>query len=64
MKTYRAWTAIPEHLKTETQLRKLNLKLAKGQKPVALMSGYYDQYYVYDINRCEAVQPRTQRRDS
>ncbi len=56
VKTYRSWTAIPEHLKTRTQLLKLQLKPAKGQKAAAVIDGAFDRYRLYDKNRCVPVE--------
>jgi DNA polymerase-3 subunit epsilon len=44
IKTYRSWSAIPEHLKTRTQLLKVKLKPAKGQKPEAVMDCSLGRY--------------------
>ena len=56
VKTYRAWTAIPEHLKTRTQLLKLQLKPAKGQRAAAVIDGAFDRYCLYDKNGCVPVE--------
>lgn len=55
VKTYRSWTAIPEHLKTRTQLLKLHLKLSKDQEAVAVIDGAFDRYRLYDKNACVPV---------
>lgn len=56
IKTYRAWRAIPEHLKTRTQLRRLRLMPAKGQKAAAAMAGSFgDSYDLYDQTLCVPV---------
>lgn len=52
VKTYRGWTVIPPHLKTRTQLRKLHLQPAKGQKAAAVIDGAFDRYPLYDQNAC------------
>ncbi len=52
IKAYRSWIAIPAHLRTRTQLSKLHLKPARGQKPEAVMEGSFDRYYLYNINTC------------
>lgn len=49
MKTYWAWSIVPDHLKTRTQLRKLKLKPTEGH--VAIMQTSYDGYYLYDQNK-------------
>ena len=58
IKTYRSWIAIPEHLKTQTQLLKLKLKPAKEQKAEAVMDGSFDRYYLYNKNMCVPISPK------
>ncbi len=55
IKTYLAWAAIPSHLKTRTQLRKLRLQPAKEQQPAAIMDGYFGRYRLYDETLCVPV---------
>ena len=59
IKTYRSWFAIPEHLKTQTQLLKMKLQPAKDQKPEAVMEGSFDLYRLYDKNRCVQLQHKS-----
>lgn len=59
VKAYRSWTAIPEHLKTQTQLLKLKLKPDKEQKHDAVMEGSFERYYLYDLKKCVAISPKT-----
>jgi len=47
---YRNWDDVPDNLATKTQLSKLGLKPAKGQQPVAIKTGGYDTYDLYDTN--------------
>lgn len=56
IKTYRSWQAIPAHLGTRTQLLKLKLTPAKGQKAAAVIDGAFDRYTLYDKNACERVE--------
>lgn len=58
IKTYRAWIFVPGHLMTRTQLLKVRLKLAEGQKPEAIMNGSLDSYYLYDKAKCVPVKRR------
>jgi hypothetical protein len=55
IKTYRNWIGIPKHLKTKTQLSRLDLKPAKDQKAVAVVDGSFDRYNFYDQNDCAPV---------
>lgn len=50
MDKYRNWDDVPDNLATKTQLSKLGLKPAKGQQPVAIKTGGYDTYDLYDTN--------------
>lgn len=56
IKTYRSWIMIPKHLKTRTQLLKLRLKPAKGQKAVAVVDGSFDRYPLYEQSICVPVE--------
>lgn len=49
MDTYTSWAAVPDHLKTKTQLSKLGKRLAKGQQPVAKKTGGKGPFDLYDI---------------
>ena len=62
IKTYRAWTAIPEYLMTRTQLLKLKLKPAKGQKAAAVMEGYFGRYRLYNRHFCVPVEQKQRAR--
>ncbi len=53
---YRSWMALPENLKTRTQLLKLHLKLVKDQKPVAVIEGSFGRYDFYDRAACVFVE--------
>lgn len=50
MDTYTTWENVPENLKTKTQLEKQGMRLAPGQKSVAIKTGGYGPYKLYDIN--------------
>jgi len=50
--TYWDWARIPEHLKTQTQLKKVHLKLAPEQRHEAYMENSYNRYQLYDQNKC------------
>lgn len=51
MDKYRNWDDVPDNLATKTQLSKLGLKPAKGQEPVAIKTGGYDNYDLYDVSQ-------------
>ncbi|MCZ7568939.1 MAG: 3'-5' exonuclease [Ardenticatenaceae bacterium] len=49
-----SWGAVPEHLKTQTRLKQMGLKLADGQQPAGLLpsSQALDGYWrLYDVNQ-------------
>lgn len=48
MDRYSSWAEVPAHLATVTQLSKLGLKPAPGQKPAARKVGGYGPYDLYD----------------
>lgn len=48
---YRNWGDVPENLATKTQLGKMGLKPAKGQEPVAIKTGGYETYDLYDVSQ-------------
>lgn len=60
MDEYTRWDDVPENLKTKTQLGKMGLRLARGQKPVAQFKSYYhgksrpNWYDLYDSNAAQA----------
>lgn len=58
IKTYWAWSLIPEYLKTQTQLKKLHLKLAPGQAHEAVMESTYNTYRLYDLSKCVPTRTR------
>ena len=63
IKTYRAWSAIPDHLKTKTQLLKLKLKPTKNQKADAVLENSFgDRYRLYDQNACVPVERKLRAR--
>jgi len=62
IKTYRSWQAIPAHLKTRTQLLKLSLQPAKGQKAAAVIDGAFDRYALYDQQTCVPVEHKQRSR--
>ncbi len=50
MEEYLRWDEVPDNLKTKTQLGKMGLRPARGQKPVALKTHRkYSDYNLYDI---------------
>lgn len=51
MDKYRNWDDVPDNLATKTQLGKMGLKPAKGQEPVAIKTGGYDNYDLYDVSQ-------------
>lgn len=51
MDRYSTWAEVPAHLATKTQLSKLGLKPAPGQRPVARKVGGYGPYDLYDQNQ-------------
>lgn len=56
MDTFGSWEDVPEHLKTRTSLKKMGLRLARGQKPVAIKTHRdykIPDYHLYDVR--EAV---------
>lgn len=59
MKHYTSWSTVPPHLKTKTQLSKLGLCLAKAQPVVALFSGGYGKWNLYDMSQAEAKREST-----
>lgn len=59
IKTYRAWIFIPDHLMTRTQLRKVGLKPAEGQKHEAIIDGSFDSYGLYDKAKCVPMKRRS-----
>ena len=56
MERYTSWESVPDYLATKTQLGKDGLKLAPSQKPVAIKTGGYGPYYLY--NKRTAVPKR------
>ncbi len=62
IKTYRSWQAIPPHLKTQTQLLKLKLQPAKGQKATAVIDGAFDRYSLYDKNACVPMEHKARKK--
>jgi DNA polymerase III subunit epsilon len=53
IKTYRAWNAVPDHLKAKTQLFKLGLKPTKNQKADAVLENSFGgRYRLYDQHAC------------
>jgi len=58
MKRYSNWNDVPENLKTKTQLARAGLKLAKGQEAVAVKTGGYGSYELYDVT--QAIPKRAQ----
>lgn len=64
IKTYRCWQAVPPHLKTQTQLRKLKLKPAKGQKAAAVIDGAFDRYSLYNQTMCVPVERKQRSKKS
>ena len=53
IKTYRAWNAVPDHLKTQTQLLKLKLQPTKNQKADAVLENSFGgRYRLYDQHAC------------
>lgn len=59
MEEYKSWDDVPKHLATKTQLNKMGLKPAKGQKPVATKRGY-EVYALYDQNEAVAKRKLTE----
>lgn len=56
MDTYSRWEDVPNTLKTKTSLKKMGLKLARGQKPAAVKTHWDYKIPDYDLyNVAEAV---------
>src|SRR5690606_37892553 len=56
MEKYTSWNSVPEHLKTRTGLKKLGLRPAKGQMPVAVKTHWHwkiPDYDLYDVREAE-----------
>lgn len=51
MEQYKTWDSVPDTLATKTQLGKMGLKPAKGQKPAAIKAGWkrYGSYDLFEI---------------
>lgn len=54
-----SWNDIPDHLKTKTSVKKMGLRLVRGQEPVAIKARWKHSgpYYLYDITQCEPAKP-------
>jgi DNA polymerase-3 subunit epsilon len=51
IKTYWAWSMVPEHLKTKTALKKEGLEIVPGQKREAAIITMVNQYDLYDKSK-------------
>jgi hypothetical protein len=58
IKTYWAWSMVPEHLKTKTALKKEGLEIVPGQKREAAIITMVNTYDLYDKNKCVEVKKK------
>lgn len=54
---YTTWESVPEHLMTRKKLAEAGLRLAKGQQPVAIKTGGYGPYQLFDSRQAVTKTP-------